>query len=101
MATGPKLDIKAKLTTQEMAVLKEANPSNYISVRFSYSIKYILPFDDGIKLLECLQKAEQIDDKKITPIQYDSSFDITIMSKEDYIEYKMNHLLNKDEDTNV
>jgi len=100
MATGNKFDVKAKLTTEQIAILKSADPSNYISIRFSYSMKYILPFEDGVKLLQCLQKVEQIDDEKITPVKYDSSFDVTIISKEDYIEYKMNHLLNKDK-TNV
>ena len=34
--------------------------SNYLLVEFSYNKKYILPYEDGIKLMVSLEKAEQL-----------------------------------------
>ena len=34
--------------------------SNYLLVDFAYDKKYILPYEDGIKLMAMLEKAEQL-----------------------------------------
>ncbi len=34
--------------------------SNYLLVEFAYDKKYILPYEDGIKLMVALEKAEQL-----------------------------------------
>ena len=34
--------------------------SNYLLVDFAYDKKYILPYEDGIKLMSALEKAEQL-----------------------------------------
>lgn len=84
------------------AAQKEANKNtedNYLVIEFRFA-KYVLPYKDGINLLSTFKNAETIKDiewdyKKIMPISDDSDNKINayLLSKEDYIEMKMRHLL--------
>ena len=95
-----------KITKEQLAALKDADPENYIRIGLTLSEIIVLPFKDGLKFMEALFKAERLDDDRIKPLKEDSNPSFTIMSKRVYIDMKMKYLLHGDakieeEETNV
>lgn len=71
---------------------------NFMRIKFSYDNVIILPYKDGVALLECLQKAERLKEgyrekPTITGLDVDS-FTANQVSHEDYRAYKIAMLLN-------
>lgn len=88
----------SKITKEQLVLLKEAEPNNYIVITIGWSIKMVLPFKAGVSFLTTLQTAEKLDDGKIISMSSKDTLDFSILSKEEYIAAKMNHLLNIEED---
>lgn len=93
------------LTDEQLTILKEAEPDNFIVIRFSWTVSYIFPFEEGMSLLQSMRKMEQLADtsgesKLVTPVDYDG-FTVSVLPRSLYIEYKMNDLLNVGKTTNV
>ena len=89
-------------TEEQLEILKNAKPDNYITIRFTYSCELIFPFEDGIALLKHMNKAEQFGEADtITPVVFDSVSQVRLLSQTEYIQRKMKHLLepNPTEDT--
>lgn len=81
-----------KLTAKELAP-----EANYVIVKLGYDDAYILPYEDGVKLLECLKHAERYIDKfgkdtAIEPIGPDGP-KLKLMSREHYVDLKTAQLL--------
>jgi hypothetical protein len=73
------------------------NPKdNYIIIILDYSTRLVMQYDDGIKFIDSLKKAEQFD-KGYEPTRidaYDSSnIELRILSAKEYAHYKMAALL--------
>jgi len=89
-------DALAKLTDDDRAALFNTE-DGYMIIELTWGSKALVPFEDGIKMLEILGKAQTIsndgnrDYPIITPLNFDSQFNL--VSKELYTEYKMNELL--------
>ena len=75
-------------------------PTNYIKVEFGYGLKVVLPYADGIALMECLKNAEHYDYISdlsafcIRPFKAAESPTSAVMSESDYIDKKMTALFN-------
>lgn len=70
---------------------------NYLLFEFSYDHKVILPFTDGLKLLDALKRAETYSTRNYTnPIilPYKGETQIHVISRKRYTNIKMAGLLN-------
>lgn len=72
--------------------------NNYLIINFQYSFNIILPYKQGLALMDALNHAEQIEDRysantKIYPLKKDS-IRATLLSQADYRKRKMATLLN-------
>lgn len=73
--------------------------SNLMKITFGYDNIIVLPYKDGIKLLECLERAEQFcrdktyEDVVIKPIKK-NGITSCAMSFDEYSKYKIAMLLN-------
>lgn len=71
---------------------------NHIMFHMPYD-HFVLPFEEGVKLIGCLKNAEQVknvySDKRIVPIE--CKFDTTILSHQEYAEAKLKFLIEGDE----
>lgn len=81
---------------------KLINPPNKLKIKFGYSLSIVLTYEDGVNLINALQFAEVYDDAdynctKITPFKA-TSLDISLLSDNEYKEFKANTLLVKDEE---
>ena len=82
-----------------LAALKEASKEtedNYLIIKFKY-YDMVLPYKAGLSVLANLNKAEAVEDieynyRKVSPID-DFTIESTIISKEEYINMKMRHIL--------
>lgn len=75
-------------------------PTNYMKVEFGYGLKLVLPYQDGVTLIECLKHAEHYDyisdisSHCIRPFRNTDSPACAVMSQQDYIDKKMTALFN-------
>ena len=86
-------------TQSQLKALKEASPESYLRIKFTWTTEFVLPYEDGISLLKTFYKAEVLNDdfndkanSKIIPLDSEAGPAIKILSKEDYIHFKMNYL---------
>ena len=83
---------------QALKLVEENKPvGSYLSINFGYSLSIILPYKDGLALLDKLSNAEKIEDYSSgTPIRPLTKDDVrvTIISQTDYRKRKMAALLN-------
>lgn len=95
MATGPLLPPaqRTKITSEQIQMLQDADPSNYIIIDLSWTLRFVLPFVDGIAFISALQKMEKIEEGLIFPIEDGDKPNFQLISKERYIEMKMKYLL--------
>lgn len=82
-----------KLKTQKV---KE----NYLCIKTDYSTKIILPYKEGLAFMSALENAEQFTEKyqephRIVPFNKET-LTVTLMSGEEYEQYKIAALLNVD-----
>lgn len=75
----------------------QKNRENYLVIKVSYDNKIVLPYEDGIKMVQGFQKAEKLVDgysetHRITGMERDQ-VTFTTMSGEEYEQYKMAALL--------
>lgn len=85
------LEAVKKLKTQKV---KE----NYLCIQVGYSTKIVLPYKEGLVFMGALENAEQLNEKyqephRIVPFN-NGTLSITIMSGEEYEQYKIAALLN-------
>ena len=85
------------MTTRKTKPKIEPYEGNMCVIKFDYGTEIILPYDDGITLLKCLEKAETLKDnyesgKAIEPINF-RQFTMTPLSIEEYRKIKMDQLL--------
>lgn len=71
--------------------------SNYVTIKLGYDPILVLPFQQGLDLIKCLEKAEMMVDRyneetRIDPMDT-SSLAINILSAVKYKEYKMTSFL--------
>lgn len=71
---------------------------NYCVVHFDYNTKYVMPYKDGVALLNALTVVEQLSDSysnqgRITEVD-PNVFKLTLLSPEQYQRYKIAALLN-------
>jgi len=83
---------------QALKIVDENKPiSGYLSINFGYSLSVILPYKEGLALLDTLSNAEKIDDygsgSPVRPLTKDD-VRVTIISRSDYRKRKMAALLN-------
>ena len=76
---------------------------NYIVINFGYSLNLIFPHAEGMQVIAALNKAENIEipsynPGKIKPIDV-KDLSINNLSRQSYVEYKMNNLLLSEEST--
>ena len=79
---------KKELNKKELEVLD----SNYLIIEFKYDNTIILPYKEGMALLQTLEKAQRLkngygDSGHILPFRSDR-MEITIISKQEYIDRK-------------
>lgn len=84
---------KAVKTSQTKVVKKP-----YMVINFSYGLKVIMPYEKGIALLATMENVEEFDEaysgvSRIRPIDR-SKLNASIMSSEEYQQYKVAALLN-------
>ena len=91
-------------TSLEEAINKVKKPHNpgYLRIGFPYQGAFILPYEEGIKLLEVMKNAELFEKKyleptKITAIAHDDHR-ISKMTNTEYMKNKVGMLLNLKED---
>jgi len=87
------MDYKTAIKQVNTAKIKD----NFMIINLSYDSKLILPYKDGLSFLSSLVNAESFSESyqkphQIIPFQK-SSIDFRIMSSEEYIRYKVAHLL--------
>ena len=70
----------------------DANEEGYLVVEVSYSIKWVLPYKDGIVLMTMLQGAENIKNDTITPLDVDA-LTFKILTRDAYVTKKMHKLI--------
>lgn len=78
-------------------VQSEKPKENYMILPFGYGCKLVVPYKDGVAIINALVNAEQYDKSyssptTITPIEVDS-FSPSLLSKDDYQRIKMAMLL--------
>ena len=87
--TAPKVPTKAEI---EMILKK---PLNFMSLEFGYSDEWVVPYADGVAIMEHFKHAEAIkgygDKKKIQPVKDYPR--MHVMSKEEYVQLKFKHLM--------
>lgn len=71
---------------------------NYVKIKFGYSTTFVLSYSDGIALLESLRNAECYDttdynNPVIRPIPVDATPEMTLITKQQYIDFKMSHIM--------
>jgi len=82
---------------QTEAELLKKKP-NYCSIRFDYGKTYILPYNEGIKILEAFQYAEYLNTEEynnhtISGLPKDVSPEFTAISQQVYLDLKLSALL--------
>lgn len=87
-------------------IARASAPKNYIRIEINYDNEIVLPFEQGKLFLESLEYAETFTENytsKATVIkEFDSDrFKIKLLSRSDYLKYKMNHLLGVNTDESV
>lgn len=92
------------MTYNEAKKLAGQKPaSNYLQIRLDYDKFLVLPYKDGLKVLEALETAELLKGayeycQKIVPLNRNNLSDETlvtkVMSAEEYLKFKMASLLN-------
>jgi hypothetical protein len=82
----------------EKEARKKREP-NYLKIRFGYDSSFVLPYKDGIALLQAMEGAEVYDTSDyahpvIRSISADNNYpETSIISREQYLLYKVAHLL--------
>ena len=85
---------------QTEAELLKKKP-NYCSIQFDYGKTYILPHNEGIKILEAFQYAEYLNTEAynnhfISSLPKDISPEFTVISQQVYLDLKLSALLKVD-----
>ena len=79
-------------------VEKDSKVSNYLSINFGYSLTVLMPYKEGLALLDSLNSAEKSEDSysNNTHIRSLTKDDVrvTILSQTDYRQRKLATLLN-------
>ena len=91
--------------TEALKKVREDNKTkaeNFLLVQLSYSTKVLLPYTQGIELLQALAKAEMLTDEysaapTITAINQDT-MSVRIYSRQEYEHVKMAQLLGLDKE---
>lgn len=83
-----------KPTNKELLTSKKS----FMLIKFGWSQSYIVPYDDGIKLQESLKNIELYDTEsydfhKIIPLPVDKSPEFTILTEQEYLNFKLRHIL--------
>ena len=88
-------DVTKKPTKKELL----ENKSNFIRIEISYSMSIVLPYKEAVVFMASLEMAEAYnndiyDHPRISPMNKDNEkLSMSILSQEQYLKYKMNHLL--------
>ncbi len=85
-----------KIENARILIEKETQQECYLVIKISWSDKLVLPYDDGVKIIKHLKYAQLLDSHSggfpvITPIS--SNITCEMLSRRDYINYKMSSLL--------
>lgn len=100
------LDPKFNLPEQDVEMARrQANKAledNYVILTLRY-YEYVMPFKDAEVLINAFKHAEGVEDitysyKKIIPLNKDHTLSMRVISREEYIELKMRHILNLTEE---
>lgn len=76
---------------------KKLTEDNYIIIKFNY-YEFVFPFKEGSAILQSLGKAEAIADitysyKKIIPLDGEHKIESRLITRDEYVEMKMRHIL--------
>lgn len=106
MATSKQLGLDAewqlpvKEVEEARLKAKTETEDNYLGIKIKF-YELVVPYNEGVKIVAALSKAEFISDEiawdyqKIVPIDArDYKIETRLISKIDYINMKMRHLLN-------
>lgn len=70
---------------------------NYLVIEFGYSNTYVLPYTDGIKLIEMFKNAEAFEGKyensRVIPLTISNSLQSYVISNADYRAAKLSQLM--------
>lgn len=97
------MDYKEALKQYETE--KKTKKQIYLQITFGYQRNIILPYEEGIKLIAALEKAENLDEypssvtyRYIEPIG-NGFLSVTILNEEQYRTYKLATLLQVDKES--
>jgi hypothetical protein len=91
------MDIKKDFLKAKKEIKSNRKDQNYMTISWRYGTELVLRYDDGLKLLNCLEHAEEFtgayEDRRITALGSDS-VKTTLLPRIEYENHKIAALLN-------